>query len=63
MKVALDFLARSGGLDSPQEAFEFIGRHVAEQISQGQESTLALSNFAISAYQRHRRSLTLHLID
>ncbi|WP_441252735.1 hypothetical protein AB8A28_30385 [Tardiphaga sp. 71_E8_N1_1] len=46
-----------------QEAFGFIGKHVAYQIGQGVVSPLLLSNQAIAAYERHREKTPLRLVE
>lgn len=59
MKIALDVLARSGGLTGSDDAVEFVGRHIARQIDAGERRTLKLSNLAIDSYRRYRDQATL----
>jgi len=63
IKIALAYLAGVGELDSPQQAFEFIGAHIAQQMHEGQQSQLVLSNKAIAAYQRHKANDVFDLVD
>jgi len=63
VKIALAYLAGVGELESPQQAFEFIGAHIAQQMHDGQQSHLVLSNKAIAAYQRHKADDVYHLVD
>ncbi len=60
VKIALDYLEQTGVCE-PDAAFDYVGRHVAYQIEQGEGSRLKLSNRAISAFLRHRDNVTLRL--
>lgn len=62
VKIALDYLERTG-VCAPDTAFDYVGRHVAYQIEQGEGSRLKLSNRAISAYLRHRDQAPLRLVE
>lgn len=59
--IALDYLERTG-VCAPDVAFDYVGRHVAYQIEQGEGSRLKLSNRAIAAYLRHRDNAPLRVI-
>lgn len=60
VKIALDYLERTG-VCAADAAFDYVGRHVAYQIEQGEGSRLKLSNRAISAFLRHRENAPLRL--
>ena len=62
VRVALDYLERTG-VCAPDAAFDYVGRHVAYQIEQGEESRLKLSNRAISAFIRHCDNAPLRLVE
>lgn len=62
MKIALDYLTRIGEAQDMHAAYEFIGRHVAKLIDEGQRSHLMLANLSIGAYQRSREHGPLHLV-
>ncbi|WP_398477715.1 hypothetical protein [Tardiphaga sp.] len=61
VKIALDYLERTG-VCAADAAFDYVGRHVAYQIEQGEGSRLKLSNRAISAFMRHRDNAPLRVI-
>lgn len=61
VKIALDYLERTG-VCAADAAFDYVGRHVAYQIEQGESSQLKLSNRAISAFIRHREQAPLRLV-
>jgi ribosomal protein L31E len=52
MKIALDFLVRSGVSQDADKAVEFVGQHIARQIGSGEARVLMLANAAIDSYKR-----------
>lgn len=63
VKIALDYLAGIGKLTRPQQAFEYIGKHIAQQMRDGQQSALVLSNKAIIAYLRFVQVSPSHILN
>jgi hypothetical protein len=61
VKVAFDFLDRSGEIDDMDEACQFLVNKVAFMIAQGQRNRLLLANRAIAAYQRYKEARTIEL--
>lgn len=61
VKIAVDFLDRTGEIDNPREACQFLQEKVAFMISQGQRSRLLLANRAIASYQCYRKARTIEL--
>jgi hypothetical protein len=61
IRVAIDFLDRSGEIDDFDETFQFLVDQVGFMIAQGQRNKLLLANRAISAFQRYRRVRTIEL--
>ncbi len=59
--IAADFLKRSGEIDDPGEACQFLVNKVGFMIAQGQRNRLLLANRAIAAYQRYREAQTIEL--
>jgi hypothetical protein len=55
-RIAWEYLERSGELGDDAAASRFLSDVVETMICRGQRSRLALSNRAISAYQRSRSS-------
>jgi hypothetical protein len=56
-QIAWEYLDRTGELgDGAAAASRFLSDAIETMIRRGQRSRLALSNRAISAYQRHRSS-------
>jgi hypothetical protein len=53
-QIAWEYLERSGELGDGASASRFLSDVIGTMIRQGQRSRLALSNRAISAYQRFR---------
>jgi hypothetical protein len=62
MKIALDFLARSGELQDTNDAVHIVGSHIARLIGSGEMRTLKLSNLAIDSYLRQRDDAPLQLV-
>jgi len=54
--MAWEYLDRTGELGDGVAASRFLSDTIETMIRRGQRSRLALSNGAISAYQRHRSS-------
>ena len=52
MKIALNFLVRSGVSQDADGAVEFVGGHIARQIGAGETRVLMLANAAIDSYRR-----------
>ena len=61
VRIAVDFLARTGEIDDMDEACQFLVNKVGFMIAQGQRNRLLLANRAITAYQRYRETRTLEL--
>jgi hypothetical protein len=55
-QIAWEYLERTGELGDDALASRFLSDTIEAMIRRGQRSRLALSNRAISAYQRHRSS-------
>jgi hypothetical protein len=55
-QIAWEYLERTGDLDDGAAASRFLSDTIEAMIRRGQRNRLALSNRAISAYQRHRSS-------
>jgi hypothetical protein len=55
-QIAWEYLERSGELGDGASASRFLSDVIETMIRRGQRSRLALSNRAISAYQRSRSS-------
>ena len=53
-QIAWEYLERTGELGDAALASRFLSDTIEAMIRRGQRSRLALSNRAISAYQRHR---------
>jgi hypothetical protein len=52
LKIALDFLVRSGVSRTADGAVEFVGGHIAKQMGGGETRVLMLANAAIDSYRR-----------
>jgi hypothetical protein len=61
VRIAVDFLDRTGEIDDMGEACQFLVNKVGFMIAQGQRNRLLLANRAITAYQRYRETRTLEL--
>lgn len=61
VKIAIDFLDRTGEIDDIDEARQFLVNKVGFMIAQGQRNRLLLANRAIAAYQRYRQARTIEL--
>jgi hypothetical protein len=55
-QIAWEYLERTGELGDDAAASRFLSDTIETMIRRGHRSRLALSNRAISAYQRHRSS-------
>jgi hypothetical protein len=55
-QIAWEYLERTGELGDDAAASRFLSDTIETMIRRGQRNRLALSNRAISAYQRHRSS-------
>ena len=55
-QIAWEYLERTGDLGDAAAASRFLSDTIEIMIRRGQRSRLALSNRAITAYQRHRSS-------
>ena len=51
VKIAIDFLDRTGEIDNLSETCRFLVNKVGFMIAQGQRNKLLLANRAIAAYQ------------
>ena len=61
VKIAVDFLQRTGEIDDLREACQFLVNKVGFMIAQGQRNRLLLANRAIAAYQHYREARTVEL--
>jgi hypothetical protein len=61
VKIAFDFLERTGESDDVNDTCQFLVNKVGFMIAQGERNRLLLSNRAITAYQRYRRARTVEL--
>ncbi len=61
VRIAIDFLDRTGEIDDLGEACRFLVGKVESMMAQGQCNKLLLANRAISAYQSYRRPRTVEL--
>lgn len=61
VKIAVDFLDRTGEIDDIDETCQFLVNKVDFMIAQGQRNRLLLANRAIAAYQRYRMARTIEL--
>ena len=61
VKIAVDFLERTGEVDDITETCQFLVNKVGFMIAQGERNRLVLSNRAITAYQRYRKARTVEL--
>jgi hypothetical protein len=59
VRIALNFLERSGEIDDSQEAIQFLMNKVEFMFGQGQRNKLMLANRAIAAFQRYRKMRTI----
>jgi hypothetical protein len=55
-QIAFDYLERAGEIEDPTRAYRFLASRVEALMREGVTHRLLLSNRAISAYQRERRS-------
>jgi hypothetical protein len=58
-QIAWNFLERSGEIDDPAEASEFLINKIEFMIGQGQRSRLMLSNRAITAFLAYKKARTI----
>ncbi len=61
VKIAVNFLERTGEVDDVRETCQFLVNKVGFMIAQGERNRLLLSNRAITAYQRYRKARTVEL--
>jgi hypothetical protein len=61
VKIAVDFLDRTGEIDDLGEVCQFLVSNVGFMIDQGQRNRLLLANRAIAAYQRYRKARIVEL--
>jgi hypothetical protein len=61
VRIAVDFLDRSGEIDDPMETSRFLVAKVKSMIDRGQHNRLLLANRAIMAFQQYRRSRTIEI--
>jgi hypothetical protein len=61
VKIAFDYLERTGEADDVGETCQFLVNKVGFMIAQGERNRLLLSNRAIVAYQRYRKARTVEL--
>lgn len=61
VRIAVDFLDRTGEIDDLGEGLQFLVNKVGFMIAQGQRNRLLLANRAIAAYQRYREARTIEL--
>jgi hypothetical protein len=64
VKIAADYLDRTGEVDNVDEAYQFLVAKVGFMIAQGQRNRLLLANRANAAYQRgEARTVELLLVS
>ena len=56
IQIAWDYLERTGQIDDPGFTGKFLIQTVGEMVRRGERRRLALSNRAITAYERLRRA-------
>lgn len=61
VKIAVDFLQRTGEVDDVGETCQFLVNKVGFMIAQGERNRLLLSNRAITAYKHYRKARTVEL--
>ena len=61
VRIAVNFLERTGEVDDVGETCQFLVNKVGFMIAQGERNRLLLSNRAITAYQRYRKARTVEL--
>jgi len=61
VRIAIDFLDRTGEIDDIGETCQFLVTKVEFMMAQGQRNRLLLANRAIAAYQSYRRARTVEL--
>jgi hypothetical protein len=61
VRIAADYLDRTGEIDDMGETCQFLVNKVGFMIAQGERNRLLLSNRAIAAYQSYRRARTVEL--
>jgi hypothetical protein len=60
-QIAWNFLERSGEIDDPAEASQFLVNKIEFMIGQGQRNRLMLSNRAIAAFVAYKKARTIEL--
>ncbi len=61
VRIAFDFLERSGEVDDPMETGRFLVDRIQFMLSQGQRNRLLLANRAIAAFRKYRRARCIDL--
>ena len=61
IRIALNYLERSGEIDDYTETFEFLIAKIGFMIREGQRNKLLLANRAITAFERYRMARTIEL--
>jgi hypothetical protein len=61
VKIAVDFLERTGEVDDISETCQFLVNKVGFMIAQGERNRLLLSNRAIMLYQHYRKARIVEL--
>ena len=61
VRIAIDFLDRTGEIDDLSETCQFLVNKVGFMIAQGQRNRLLLANRAIAAYQAYRQARIVEL--
>ncbi|MBV9462191.1 MAG: hypothetical protein JO141_32390 [Bradyrhizobium sp.] len=61
VRIAVNFLERTGEVDDIGETCQFLVNKVGFMIAQGERNRLLLSNRAITAYQRYRKARIVEL--
>jgi hypothetical protein len=61
VRIAVNFLERTGEVDDVGETCQFLVNKVGFMIAQGERNRLLLSNRAITAYQHYRKARTVEL--
>jgi hypothetical protein len=61
IRIALNYLERSGEIDDYTETCEFLIAKIGFMIREGQRNKLLLANRAITAFERYRMARTIEL--
>lgn len=63
VRIAWDFLYRSGAIDEPAVAYQFVNDTILGKMAMGESNVLRLANRTISEYHDFRRERRRILMD